>query len=737
MKRLISCVVALSAAAMILNATNVCAADSTAESKGTWIWYPGDYEIWLGNEMNNRRTERGSFYPPYLWRIDSAYPIVEFRKSAKLTQPETIEICAEGLYNVVMDGQRLFGAPQKVDIPEGEHSLIIQVFNQKTPPTLFIKGNAFATDSSWLVCSSEKKRLPEKNHDFEYVSADCWNFDSIEQKPSDFKLNTEPKEAVSRKTAGDGELFDFGRETFGYLRFHGLKGKGSIRIGYGESLEEAQDWKEAETSDWVTVDGDNVTNEITHQVAPNEKIFTMAGSKAFRYIYLVADKGVKYDKISMLYEYLPEEYKGSFRCNDEEVNKMWDVGAYTLHLTTRETFIDGIKRDRWAWSGDALQSYLMNYYLFFDKDTVKRTTWLLRTKDPVYCHINTILDYTFYWFLGIYDYYMYTGDDSFLKQIYPRMQTLMEFVLNRRNDNGMVEGQPGDWVFIDWTDFPMDKSGEISFEQILFCKSLETMVLCADLMGNKTDHDRYSALASELRAKLIPTFWNEEKGAFINNVVNGKQSDAVTRYANMFAIFFNYISPEKQQLVKKNVLLNDQVMKISTPYMRFYELEAFCAMGEQEMVLKEMKDYWGGMIKLGATSFWEKYNPEQTGRQHLEMYGRPYGKSLCHAWGASPIYLLGKYYLGVKPTKKGYEEYSVTPVLGGLEWMEGDVPTPHGKVHVYRDAKTIKVSSDEGIGTLRFKCAGTPKTNKGTLKSKDGEWTLTIEPGTEVVVTME
>ena len=26
----------------------------------TWIWYPGDYEIWLGNQMNNRRTERQS-----------------------------------------------------------------------------------------------------------------------------------------------------------------------------------------------------------------------------------------------------------------------------------------------------------------------------------------------------------------------------------------------------------------------------------------------------------------------------------------------------------------------------------------------------------------------------------------------------------------------------------------------------------------------------------------------------
>ncbi len=40
--------------------------------------------------------------------------------------------------------------------------------------------------------------------------------------------------------------------------------------------------------------------------------------------------------------------------------------------------------------------------------------------------------------------------------------------------------------------------------------------------------------------------------------------------------------------------------------MRFYELEALCALGEQDAVMKEMKAYWGGMLKEGATSFWEK-----------------------------------------------------------------------------------------------------------------------------------
>jgi hypothetical protein len=82
------------------------------------------------------------------------------------------------------------------------------------------------------------------------------------------------------------------------------------------------------------------------------------------------------------------------------------------------------------------------------------------------------------------------------------------------------------------------------------------------------------------------------------------------------------------------------------------------------------------------------------------MYGRPYGKSLCHAWGASPVYLLGRYYLGVSPTKPGYAEYEVRPQLGDLEWMRGDVPTPFGLIHVEMDRNSISVRSDGGNGTL-------------------------------------
>ncbi|HEY1163810.1 MAG TPA: alpha-rhamnosidase, partial [Chitinophaga sp.] len=458
-------------------------------------------------------------------------------------------------------------------------------------------------------------------------------------------------------------------------------------------------------------------------------------SRAFRYVHIQYDPAVSIDSVSMLYEFLPVANRGKFRCSDEELNKIWEVAAYTLHLNTREFFIDGIKRDRWIWSGDAYQSFLMNYYLFFDSPSVSRTLMALRGKDPVGSHINTIMDYTFYWFLGIYDYYLYTGDQTFIRQYYPRMQSLIDFCLQRRNSNGMMEGLPGDWVFIDWAD-GLSKQGELSFEQLLFCRSLETMALCADLIKDNKGAAQYKQLAGDLRSKLFSIYWNEQKQALVHSRVNGKPTDNVTRYANMFAIFFDYLNQQQKQGVKQHVLLNDQVQQITTPYMRFYELEALCAMGEQAYVLKEMKSYWGDMLRLGATSFWEVYNPKEKGTQHLAMYGRPYGRSLCHAWGASPIYLLGKYYLGVKPTSAAYQTYLVEPVLGGLQWMEGSVPTPSGDIQLYCSTKQIRITGAGGTGTLRFSSKTKPVCTASTISDKgNGIYELQIEKGKTYEIT--
>ncbi len=677
--------------------------------KATWIWFPGDYEIWLGNKMNNRRTDRGAYFPPF-WKQDSHYVTVEFSTEVTLAKNEEILLEVEGDYNVKIDGKMLFGMPKRFELATGIHKINIKVHNQATPPALFLQGESFGSDASWKVTFEDKEWIDEsgKASDTsatEYQLAGYWNFDSADNKPSEFRLARRHDEALYCTPVEGGRLYDFGKETFGFAILHQVQGEGKVYLYYGESPEEALDKDYCETFDQLVVKDGQITDLSTGktQAIAEDGTYTLALSKAFRHIQVCCEGDVHVKDVSMDYEYLPENTPGRFRCNDPLINKMWEIGEYTMQLTTREFFIDGIKRDRWVWSGDASQSYLMNYYLFNDNESVKRTIWLLAGKAPISSHINTIMDYTFYWFNSIADYYLYSGDKAFLAQIYPSMINLMDYVLGRTDQDGMVQGLTGDWVFVDWADKPMDKCGQLAFEQVLFCQSLKAMATVAKTLEKGEDTQKYQTLAETLEAKLIPYFWNEDKQALVHNRANGRQSEEVFRYANMFAIMYNYLDDAKKEAVVKSVIFNDEVLKITTPYMRFYELEALCMLGEQDRVMTEMKDYWGGMLAKGATSFWEKYIPEEEGRDILSMYGRPYGKSLCHAWGASPIYLLGRYYMGVQPTSAGYATWEARPVLSGMEWMEGSVPTPFGEILLKMDGEHLSITSPGGEGHIYYK----------------------------------
>jgi hypothetical protein len=328
----------------------------------------------------------------------------------------------------------------------------------------------------------------------------------------------------------------------------------------------------------------------------------------------------------------------------------------------------------------------------------------MRGKDPVRRHINTIMDYTFFWFAAVKDYHLYSGDRGFLEEIYPAMVSQMEFCIGRLDEAGMAVARPGDWVFVDWAPKPLDNnSGPVAFEQIMLVRALEAIAKCASVCGRVGESRAYAKRAAALREKILPTFWSESQGGLVHNLDSeGKPVSVVTCCANMFGILDGYFDAARTARVVKDVMLDNTVMEIQTPYMRYYELEALCMAGLHEKVTDEIRSYWGAMLDLGATTFWELYNPKEKGLEHYAMYGRPFGKSLCHAWGASPLYLFGRYYLGVRPTKPGFSAYDVVPSLGGLGEIEGEVPTPTGPVKVVVRGGRCTVTGNGGNGTLRW-----------------------------------
>ncbi len=663
-----------------------------AQSSATWIWYPGDYEIWLHREISLRRIQRTNIFPPF-YRLDTHYGNIKFSKQVNLAEPEEVFIKATGTFSVQQNWEFIPNKNGWFTLPKGNYRLSVNVINYDSLPSVFIRGKSVNSDSSWQVTCYNDKDLPV---DYSY-------FNDSNHSPLHFPFSYEEISPVSANKAEQGYFIDFGKETFGYLILRQIKGEGLLNVYYGESKEEAFSVAYAEIHDTVTIPKDSTAS------------YTFKKSRGLRYAYVVPSANIQIGSYALLYEYLPVEKRGSFRSSNERLNKIWDVAAYTLQLTTREFMLDGIKRDRWVWAGDARQSFLMNYYSFFDRDVNRRTLIALRGKDPVEIHFNHIPDYSLYWLISVYEHYLYTGDKALLVQLYPKMVTLMDFCISRNYQDQFFKSAGSDNMFLDWAE--IDKSGELSAYQLLFARSMEALSECAKVMDDNKTSERYRVMAADLKQRTLKLFWNDSVHALVHNIQNNRQVKNVTRYSNMFGVLFHYLDNDQNEAVKKYVLMNDSVQKITTPYMRFYELAALCELGEQQYVTKEILNYWGGMLDVGATTFWEVYNPSEKGTQHYAMYGHPFERSLCHAWGASPVFLLGKYYLGVQPTAPGYTTYTVEPHLGGLQWIDGTVPTTNGDISVYMNKNTIKVKTAQPNGVLKFKSKSKPKSNAGVITS--------------------
>ncbi|NLD27151.1 MAG: alpha-rhamnosidase [Acholeplasmataceae bacterium] len=633
-----------------------------------WIWYPGDFELELANKCMTRRYERDTPVPPF-WRLDRAYPNVKFIKNFKLQKRNEIMIKAEGKLNLMLNDRFIYNFNGILFLGPGDYRFVISVYNDSGLPCLYLESEELVSDESWEVTCNDHRYFAATTDKLVHNST-----------PNNVRLSTTRIEAVAIIKQENAVVYDFGKEMMAYPFFEGIQSKGVIRLYYGESFAEASDLEHCETLDYYS---------ITH-----EKEFQTPIARAFRYLAIISD--VKYEKLSAMAEFIPVDFCSSFSCSDPLLTEIYQVSLSTLHLNMREFMLDGIKRDRWLWSGDAYQSYLMDYYSFFETDVIKRTMLALFGKTPIKTHINHIMDYSFYWLMAFDDYYRYTGDSVFIDNNFPKILEMLDFCLSRTNKNGLMEGLPGDWVFVDWAD--LDNSGEVAFEQMLLYLALDRVIKLGKILRKEETVKKYAEWKISVQNKL-EKFWNEGKGAYVYSFKNGKADGVITRHPNMLAVLFDIADSQRKQIIKERVLLNSGVPPITTPYMRFYELAALCELGEYDYVMKEIRDYWGGMLSEGATSFWETYDHRQTGVEKYAMYGRRYGKSLCHAWGASPLYLIGKYFIGLTPGKTE-SEFILRPHLSDLDWFNAELPLAKGKIRIHVDHEKIELYSDKANGEL-------------------------------------
>ena len=622
-----------------------------------WIWHPGEFEIYHHMLLSFRRQEKGCDYP-CVWHICRPEANVRFRKTFTAQRPGAVTVVTRGKGMVRLCG-RLWRVNEEIPVPAGTHEISVELCDVNAFPSIYINSDVLVTDESWFTDPYDAVMAP----------AACEPaYTSPEDDPAVFPFAYEALTPAAVEEIPGGLLYDYGQEQFGPVSVT-VPEDADILLVYGESREEALDPENA-----------ILWERLTAADEPDRP------ARAFRYI-AVTGEGAKDVTLAARLEYLPIEDRASFSSGEPVLEDIWRLCARTFHLNSREFFLDGIKRDRWVWSGDAYQSFMIARYLYNDPSVTERTIFALLGKPPYKLHVNTINDYSAYLIISVWEHYEATGRLDFTKTVWPNVKALYDFIVSRLDENGYVVRRGGDWIFVDWGE--LDKEGPICFEQILLWQVYRVMARLSALLG---EADGYTARAEALRARVLADFWDAEKGAFIDSFTSGRRF--VTRQTNVFAVLYDFAEGARRQSVIDNALLNPDLPAITTPYFKLYELLALCKIGEIETAQDYIASYWGGMLREGATSVWEAYDPTQSGAEHYAMYGSPYGKSLCHAWGSGPILLLCRYVAGVSLTGVGGSAFRVAPRPGKYASFRATVPVGKGSVTVEYRKPAVTVRAD-------------------------------------------
>ena len=454
---------------------------------------------------------------------------------------------------------------------------------------------------------------------------------------------------------GDSFVLDFGDHQVGYLRLSvrpvGSPPDAPLRLKLifgetpceiGEPFESYDGWL---SSSWLQEE------TITVDVLPAE--LNLPRRYCFRYVKItVVDTSPKY-KVSFEdvrcvavtsgdpsnIEPLPE------RC-PEDIRAMDRIGIKTLQDCMQLVFEDGPKRDRRLWIGDLRLQALANYETFRNDDLVKRCLYLFGSmlledgavgacifeRPAPHVDDTRLYDYSLFFVPTLLDYVEATGDRATLEELWPIAREQLAIGMRRLDERGIVRDDATWWCFTDWHD---DLNKQAPAQAVLLY-SLKRGLKLAREMKDEDAAEWIERSVGEATEAALAHLWDEERGFFVSG-----EERQVSWASQVWMTLAEVLPPEENAKLLRRLREEPKAVPMTTPYMYHHYIEALIACGERDEALAQMRRYWGEMVKDGADTFWELYNPED---KKMSPYGSFLINSYCHAWSCTPTYFIRKYF---------------------------------------------------------------------------------------------
>jgi hypothetical protein len=497
---------------------------------------------------------------------------------------------------------------------------------------------------------------------------------------------------LENKGAPAAVLVDFGRELHGGLQLASGGPSGhdvQVRVRMGESVSEAM----AELGERGACNDHAIRDGVIDLPWLGTREI---GNSGFRFarIDLVSKGGLSLESLRAVSLMRPMPQLGSFTCSDPRVNQVWATAARTLHLCCQEYIWDGIKRDRLVWMGDMHPEVMSLMAVFGPQQVLTDSLDYMRKTTPADKWMNGMAPYTLWWIRCQHDWYRYTGDLAYLQTHHAYLQALFANLVkhidaeHRCTLNG----------FLDWPT-QHNRKAVAAGMQALMLMAFEDGARIAAALNDADLESQCRAGAAQLRQYRPAPEGSKQAAALL----------ALSGLAD-------------PQAMHDQVLAQNGVQGVSTFY-GYYMLEALAQAGDVPRGLDTVRDYWGGMLDMGATSFWEDFNLEWTkdafridelpvaGKKDIhgdfgDFCYKGFRHSLCHGWSSGPAAWLIAHVLGIQVAETGCKTIRVKPNLGDLQWAEGSFPTPLGVIKVRHERQPdgsihSQIAAPEGIKIVR------------------------------------
>jgi hypothetical protein len=469
-----------------------------------------------------------------------------------------------------------------------------------------------------------------------------------------------------------GILLDFGKELHGGVQLVTAMMKSKdpvkVRVRFGESVSEAM----SEIGDGQGATNDHAVRDFTVELPWLGAL--EVGNSGFRFVRIdlvEPNRELKLKEVRAKFIYRDIPYVGSFKSSDERLNEIWMTGAYTVHLNMQQYLWDGIKRDRLVWVGDMHPEVMTINSVFGYNDVVPRSLDLIKDITPLPEWMNGISSYSMWWVIIHHEWYQYHGDLEYLKQQKSYLTSLLDQLIGKIDGN--KEALDGT-RFLDWPSKGDEKAVHAGL-QALLVMTLEAGAELSTILDDPKLAERCRSAVQNLKTHL-PDHNNSKQGA------------ALMALADLMSA----------QKANKEVISKGGTENFSTFY-GYYMLQAKAKAGDYQGALDNIREYWGAMLDLGATTFWEDFDmawtknaapidemvPEGKVDVHAEYGNYSYEQlrhSLAHGWASGPTAWLTEHVLGVKVMEPGSKVIRIEPHLADLEWVEGSFPTPYGVVNI-------------------------------------------------------